>query len=330
MSETLLSVQDLYVQFHTYAGLVHAVNGVSFEIMKGEVFGLVGETGCGKSVTGLSLLRLVPEPGVVKARQINLGGDDLLSMKENEMLGIRGKRIAMVFQDPTASLNPVFSIGNQITDIIRHHYKLRRDQAREQAITTLADVGLPSPAGILKMYPHELSGGMQQRVMIAMALSSGAELLIADEPTTALDVTIQAQILALLTGLRKTHGLSILLITHNLGVVAQTCDRVGILYAGSMVELGEAIEVFQHMKHPYTKALLAAVPHTETRGRRLADIPGSVPSGLNPVSGCAFHPRCPHVMDICRTKKPTLQAVGAGHRVACFLHSSPEHREGSA
>jgi ABC-type dipeptide/oligopeptide/nickel transport system ATPase component len=241
MSKTLLSVEELNVHFRTYAGLVHAVNGISFEIMKGEVFGLVGETGCGKSVTGLSLLRLVPEPGEVKARRINLGGDDLLSMKENEMLSIRGKRIAMIFQDPTASLNPVFSIGTQITDIIRHHYKLRPDQAREQAIETLTDVGLPSPVDILKMFPHELSGGMQQRVMIAMALSSGAELLIADEPTTALDVTIQAQILTLLAELRQKHSLSILLITHNLGVVAQTCDRVAILYAGRVVELGEGI-----------------------------------------------------------------------------------------
>jgi oligopeptide/dipeptide ABC transporter ATP-binding protein len=298
--------------------------------MKGEVFGLVGETGCGKSVTGLSLLRLVPEPGEVKARRINLGGDDLLSMKENEMLSIRGKRIAMIFQDPTASLNPVFSIGTQITDIIRHHYKLRPDQAREQAIETLTDVGLPSPVDILKMFPHELSGGMQQRVMIAMALSSGAELLIADEPTTALDVTIQAQILTLLAELRQKHSLSILLITHNLGVVAQTCDRVAILYAGRVVELGETIDIFKHMKHPYTQALLAAVPHTETRGKHLMDIPGSVPSGLNPVSGCAFHPRCQYVMDICRTKEPTLSADTGNHSVACFLHSSPDNGEGSA
>jgi oligopeptide/dipeptide ABC transporter ATP-binding protein len=327
MSAVLLSVEDLYVRFRTYAGLVHAVNGISFEIQKGEVFGLVGETGCGKSVTSLALLRLIPPPGEIEAKRINLGGDDLLSLDEAQMQRVRGKRIAMVFQDPTAGLNPVFSINDQITIIIRHHEGLRKGKAEDLAKETLAAVGLPSPAEIMKMYPHELSGGMQQRVMIAMALSSGAELLIADEPTTALDVTIQAQILTMLIKLRETHGLSILLITHNLGVVAQTCDRVGILYAGSLIEVGNTIDVFQHMKHPYTRAMLAAVPQAESRGQRLVDIPGSVPSGLNPLPGCAYHPRCPHVMDICQVEKPSLQVVGEGHTVACFLHIPSGDRE---
>jgi peptide/nickel transport system ATP-binding protein len=325
MPEVLLSVEDLYVQFRTYAGMVHAVNGISFEIMKGETYGLVGETGCGKSVTGLALLRLIPQPGEVKAKSIRLGETNLPSLAESEMRDIRGKRISMIFQDPAASLNPTFTIGDQIVDIIRFHYRLSAQKARQRAEDTLSDMGLPSPGKILKMYPFELSGGMQQRVMIAMALSSGAELLIADEPTTALDVTIQAQILALLNDLRSRHGLSILLITHNLGVVAQSCDRVGVLYAGNLVEQGNTMDVFTNMKHPYTQALLAAVPQPDKRGHVLMDIPGSVPSGLNPLPGCSFHPRCPHVMEICREKKPVLLPVSDTHRVACFLHQPIAH-----
>lgn len=323
MPEALLRVEDLRVQFRTYAGLVHAVNGISFEIRRAEIFGLVGETGCGKSVTGLSLMRLVPEPGEVSAARIELGGDDLLAMSERDMRHVRGGRVAMVFQDPSASLNPVFTIGDQIGTIIQHHEGVGRDQAGRIALETLGAVGLPSPEDILRSHPHELSGGMQQRVMIAMALSSGAELLIADEPSTALDVTIQAQILNLLVRLRDTHGLSILLITHNLGVVAQTCDRVGVLYAGSLVELGETVDVFKNMKHPYTRALLAAVPRAGARGQPLVDIPGSVPSGLDPVDGCPFHPRCPEVMAVCKEHKPQLLPVERDHTTACFLYHNP-------
>lgn len=321
MADRVLLVEDLRVQFKTYAGLVHAVNGVSFEIKKAEIFGLVGETGCGKSVTGLSLLRLVPDPGEIEAKRISLGETDLLALSESEMREVRGGRIAMVFQDPTASLNPVYDIGDQITSIIRQHWAISKEEAYKVAEENLTAVGLPAPADCMRMYPHEMSGGMQQRVMIAMALSSGAELLIADEPSTALDVTIQAQILNLLVRLRETLGLSILLITHNLGVVAQTCDRVGVLYAGNLVEVGRTLDVFKNMKHPYTKALLAAVPRTEARGIPLVDIPGSVPSGLNPLTGCAFHPRCPEVMDICRQEKPVLKSVGLEQEVACFLYS---------
>jgi peptide/nickel transport system ATP-binding protein len=321
MSDQLLQVKDLHVRFNTYAGLVHAVNGISFEIRKGEIFGLVGETGCGKSVTGLSLMRLVPEPGEVEAEKIQLGETDLLALNENEMREVRGGRIAMVFQDPTASLNPVYTIGDQITTVIRHHkWVMSKEEIQDLAMETLTAVGLPTPGDCMRMYPHEMSGGMQQRVMIAMALSSGAELLIADEPSTALDVTIQAQILNLLVRLRETLGLSILLITHNLAVVAQTCDRVGVLYAGNLVEIGHTLDVFKNMKHPYTKALLAAVPRTEARGTPLVDIPGSVPSGLKPLAGCGFHPRCPSVMDVCREEKPSLKPVGGGQEVACFLH----------
>jgi oligopeptide/dipeptide ABC transporter ATP-binding protein len=326
MMDQLLQVEDLQVRFKTYAGLVYAVNGISFEIKKGEIFGLVGETGCGKSVTGLSLMRLVPEPGEIEAGRISFGDTDLLAMSEKEIQEVRGRRIAMVFQDPSASLNPVYTIGDQITTVIRHHrYDTSKDEAYDIAEETLTAVGLPAPEDCLRMYPHEMSGGMQQRVMIAIALSSGAELLIADEPSTALDVTIQAQILNLLVRLRETLGLSILLITHNLAVVAQTSDRVGVLYAGNLVEVGRTVDVFKNMQHPYTKALLAAVPRPQARGQPLVDIPGSVPSGLNPLTGCAFHPRCPSVMDICSQEKPILMPVGREQDVACFLHHKPRN-----
>jgi peptide/nickel transport system ATP-binding protein len=323
-AEVLISVENLRVQFRTYAGIVHAVNGVTFDIRRGEMFGLVGETGCGKSVTGLSLLRLVPPPGEITAGRIVFHGEDLLSKSEAEMGRIRGRRIAMVFQDPAASLNPVFSVGDQIVGIIRHHQAVGRDGARQRAIEMFDAVGLPEPERMLQAYPYELSGGMQQRVMIAMALSSGAELLIADEPTTSLDVTIQAQILALLVKLRKTRGLSILLITHNLGVVAETCDRVGVLYAGNLVEVGQTANVFQVMKHPYTRALLAAIPRPGSHGQPLLAIPGLVPTGLERIPGCAFHSRCLLAMNICQKEKPPLLTVGEEHTAACHLyHDQP-------
>ncbi|MDH7484763.1 MAG: ABC transporter ATP-binding protein [Anaerolineae bacterium] len=320
MADVLVCVENLHVRFRTYAGVVHAVNGVSFDIRRGETFGLVGETGCGKSVTGLSLLRLVPPPGEIAAGRILFNGEDLLAKSEAEMQRIRGRRIAMVFQDPAATLNPVFSVGEQIMGIIRHHQAVGRDGARRRAMEMLEAVGLPEPERLLRAYPHELSGGMQQRVMIAMALSSGAELLIADEPTTALDVTIQAQILALLVELQRSRRLSILLITHNLGVVAETCERVGVLYAGHLVEVGRTPDVFQAMKHPYTQALLAAIPRPGSHGQPLPAIPGTVPSGLERIPGCAFHPRCPFVMDVCRAEKPPLVSVGEEHTVACYLY----------
>ncbi len=328
MAGALVAVEDLHVRFRTYAGVVHAVNGVTFDIRRGEIFGLVGETGCGKSVTGLSLLRLVPPPGEITAGRIWFDGEDLLAKSEAEMRHIRGRRIAMIFQDPAASLNPVFSIGAQIIDVIRHHQPVGREEARRRAIEMLAAVGLPEPERLLHAYPHQLSGGMQQRAMIAMALSSGAELLIADEPTTALDVTIQAQILALLAELRERRGLSILLITHDLGVVAEVCDRVGVLYAGRLVEIGRTADVFRDMKHPYTQALLAAIPQPGSHGRPLPVIPGSVPTGLSPVPGCAFHPRCPAVMEVCRRERPPLVTVGRGHVVACHLYAGDRSGEG--
>ena len=328
-NDVLLSVKDLHVRFRTYAGLVHAVNGMTFDVRQGEMFGLVGESGCGKSVTGLAVLRMVPHPGEVVRGRILFHGEDLLQKSEAEMQDIRGGRIAMIFQDPSASLNPVFTVGNQITRVIRQHISVGRGAARERALEVFAAVGLPDPLGIFRTYPHELSGGMQQRVMIATALSSGAELLIADEPTTALDVTIQAQILALLAELREKQGVSILLITHNLGVVAETCDRMGVAYAGSIVEMGQTEDVLFRMKHPYTQGLLAALPRPARRGQPLQSIEGSVPDGLHLPPGCPFHPRCPEAMDVCREEKPPLIPADSptsseGHVVACHLYHAKE------
>jgi oligopeptide/dipeptide ABC transporter ATP-binding protein len=321
----LLSVEDLHVRFRTYAGLVHAVNGMTFSIREGEIFGLVGESGCGKSVTGYAVLRMVPHPGEIVRGRIKFQGEDLIQKDEAEMKNIRGGRIAMIFQDPSASLNPVFSIGNQVTRVVRQHTPITKDQARQRALDMFDAVGLPDPARAFRAYPHELSGGMQQRVMVAMALSSGAELLIADEPTTALDVTIQAQILALLTKLRDTLGVSILLITHDLGVVAETCDRVGVAYAGDIVEMGHVDDVLYHMKHPYTQGLLAALPRPTHRGQSLQSIEGNVPDGHHLPPGCAFHPRCPAAMDICQAEKPPLLSVGAQeHVAACYLYGQEE------
>ncbi|GAB4536350.1 MAG: ABC transporter ATP-binding protein [Anaerolineae bacterium] len=321
MRDVLLSVEDLHVRFKTYAGIVHAVNGMTFQVRQGEIFGLVGESGCGKSITGLAVLRMVPHPGEIVRGRVIFQGEDLMQKSEAGMRGIRGGRIAMIFQDPSASLNPVFSIGNQASRVIRQHVSANQSQARQRALEMFDAVGLPDPERVFRAYPHELSGGMQQRVMIAIALSSGAELLIADEPTTALDVTIQAQILGLLTRLRDEQGLSILLITHDLGVVAETCDRVGVAYAGNIVEMGRVEEVLYQMKHPYTQGLLAALPRPTYRGQSLQSIAGSVPDGLYLPPGCAFHPRCPWAMDVCQSEKPPLLRVGPNeHIAACYLY----------
>jgi oligopeptide/dipeptide ABC transporter ATP-binding protein len=318
VNEPLVSIKNLHVRFQTYAGPVHAVNGVSLDIKRGEIFGLVGETGCGKSVTGLSLLRLVPPPGEIVAGRITFDGQDILSLSEQEMRELRGGRISMIFQDPAASLNPVFTVGEQIELVIRQHQPVTRRVARQRTLEMLETVGLPAPPQIIQAYPHELSGGMQQRVMIALALASNASLLIADEPTTALDVTIQAQILTLLRQLKESQDLSILLITHNLGVVAETCDRVAVLYVGHVVEKGRTRDIFKEMKHPYTQGLLAAIPRPGSHGQPLQAISGSVPSGLVVFPGCPFEPRCSFAMDICRQGPPPLVRVGEEHYVACY------------
>lgn len=321
MTEPILSIEDLHVRFNTYAGTVHAVNGMTFEMQPGEMFGLVGESGCGKSVTGLAVLRAVPSPGYIENGRITFAGEDIMAKSEDEMRDLRGGRIAMIFQDPTASLNPVFSVGNQITRQIRQHNEMGKNEAKERALEMFDEVGLPDPERIYRAYPYELSGGMKQRVMIAMGLASGAELLIADEPTTALDVTIQAQILSLLSELREIEGLSILLITHDLGVVAETCERVAVAYAGRIVETGAVDDVLYETKHPYTQGLMAALPDTVEHGDPLQVIKGTVPDGLRPVAGCPFHPRCPAVMDVCREKLPMpIKMDSKDHTVACHLY----------
>ncbi len=319
MTELLVSISNLQVQFHTYAGIVHALNGVTLDVYTGEICGLVGETGCGKSMTGLSVLRLIPRGGEVTAGSILFRGEEILGKSETEMQAIRGRRVAMVFQDPSASLNPVFTVGEQIGFVLRRHQRLRGREIWRRGVELLEMVELPNPSRLIDMYPHELSGGMRQRVCIAIALSCGAELLIADEPTTDLDVTIQAQILDLLCRLRESHGLTIMFITHDLAVVAETCQRVAVLYAGQVLEVGPVDQVLAGAKHPYTRSLLEASPKRDKGGGPLRAIAGNVPSGLESYLGCPFKPRCNHSMDVCSQPTPRCP-VGAGHTVACFLY----------
>lgn len=317
MSE-LLSVNHLSIEFKTSRGLHKALNDVSFSVRRGEVFGIVGETGCGKTITGLSILRLLPRSARIQG-EILFEGRNLLELAEADMNVVRGGRISMIFQDPTSSLNPVFTIGEQITRVLRQHLKLDSKTAERQAGETLDAVGLPDVKRAMTSYPHQLSGGQQQRVMIAMALACRPALLIADEPTTALDVTIQAQILNLLRDLQKTFDLSIILITHNLGVVAQACDRMAVLYAGSVAEISPTSFVYQKPHHPYSQGLLNAIPRPGSRGQPMAAIPGTVPSNPGEVIGCPFAPRCSHVFEPCTKEKPLLKTVGEAHESACFL-----------
>ncbi len=320
--EILLRIEGLHVEFRTGRGDVKALNGVDLEVRAGEIFGLVGETGCGKTVTGLSVLRLVPEPGVITQGRITLGGHEILEMPESEMRQLRGSLVAMIFQDPYTSLNPVFTVGSQIVRVIREHQDVKPWVARCQALEILRAVGLPDVDRIMESYPHELSGGMQQRVMIAMALSCRPKLLIADEPTTALDVTIQAQILALLRRLREDFGVAIMLITHDLGVVAETCDRLAVLYAGRVVETGTVEDVFERPHHPYTRGLMNAIPKLGVQTEYLEAIPGTVPSNPGAVTGCVFRTRCSLAIERCAVEAPKLVEVAPGHWSACFIGES--------
>ena len=322
----VLEVRDLYLNFKTMWGVAKVLNGVSFEIREGEIFGLVGETGCGKSVTALSILRLLP-PNAEISGEILFKGENLLEKSEEEMRKLRGKEISIVFQDPMTSLNPLFKIGEQMLDVIMLHEGMDKDEALEHAKKLLSAVGLPDPERILNSYPHELSGGMRQRVMIAMALSSNPSLLIADEPTTALDVTIQKQILELILKLRDEYNFSVLLITHDLGVVAEVCDRVGVMYAGNIVEVAPTEELFENPLHPYTKGLLSVVPDPRAK-KPLKPLRGSVPSLLNPPGGCRFHPRCDYVMEVCKRVKPELVELSPGHFVACHLYGGGDGAQG--
>jgi oligopeptide/dipeptide ABC transporter ATP-binding protein len=284
------------------------------------VFGLVGETGCGKTVTALTVLRLLPPNARIRGGEVLFLGEDLLAKPDAEMDRIRGIRISMVFQDPATSLNPVYPVGEQIARVIMTHEGGKREAAEKRAVDLFSRVRLPDPANVLRRYPHELSGGMQQRVMIAMALACHPRLLIADEPTTAVDVTIQAQILDLLMELRREFKLSVLLITHNLGIVAETCDRVGVMYAGTIAEVAATRDLFREPLHPYTQRLLKALPRSDARGRPLASIPGMVPSLMDPPSGCRYHPRCEFRMATCEKRRPELQEHRPDHRASCLLY----------
>ena len=313
----LLAVDDLRTHFHTGAGVVRAVDGVSFAIERGEVLGLVGESGCGKSVTSLSIMRLVPPPGHVVAGRIRLDGEELLDKNAEAMRRVRGARIAMVFQEPMTSLNPVFTIGDQIAAAVLAHAGGSRRAAWDRAIEMLDRVQVPSPRERARDYPHQLSGGLRQRAMIALALAPGPQLLIADEPTTALDVTIQAQILDLLRRLQAERGMAVLLITHDLGVVAELCHRVAIIYAGRIVELAAVETIFREPLHPYTRGLLRCLPHPSRFGQPLSSIDGAPPDLRRLDGGCRFAPRCPLALDSCRRDEPALIERKPGHFVAC-------------
>jgi oligopeptide transport system ATP-binding protein len=320
MTEPLLSVRDLHTRFFTDDGVVQAVNGVSFDLHEGESLGIVGESGCGKSMTALSIMGLVPEPGRVTGGEIRFRGEDLLRMRAEDVREIRGRDIAMIFQDPLSSLNPVLRNGFQIEEAILAHRDIPARQAWERAIDLLRSVRVPAPETRARDYPHQLSGGMRQRTMIAMGLANSPALLIADEPTTALDVTVQAQILELLRDLNTEMRTSIVMITHNLGVVAGLCSRVIVMYAGQIVEEGPVDEIFERPQHPYTWALLRSVPRIDAiRHDRLRSIEGLPPDLIQPPSGCRFHPRCPFRVDRCFEQEPPLETASPGQRAACWV-----------
>jgi len=324
----LLEVKKLKTYFYTEDGVVRAVDGVDFEVYPGEVLGLVGESGCGKSVTSLSIMRLISKPGRVDSGEILLDGENLLNLPEDEMIKIRGNRISMIFQQPQTALNPVFKVGDQLAEVLNVHQDLGRDAGWNRAIALLKMVGVPDPERRAHAYPHELSGGMAQRVMIAMALACVPEVLIADEPTTALDVTIQAQILDLMRDLRRDMGTSVILITHDLGVVAEMAERVAVMYAGEIVEQTDVNSLFDEPLHPYTQGLIGSIPILGEIKDKLDVIPGSVPNLVNLPPGCRFAPRCQarvrHALTICTETKPDLEEVKPGHHVRCWLYQSAE------
>ncbi len=330
-SQTLLEIRGLQTYFFTEDGVVKAVDGVDFDVRRGEIFGLVGESGCGKSVTAMSILRLIESPGQITGGRITFDGQSLLDLPERQMVDLRGSRISMIFQQPQSSLNPVFTIGSQIAEVLQLHQQMNREQASKRAVELLRTVGIPDAEGRARTYPHELSGGQAQRVMIAMALALNPQLLIADEPTTALDVTIQAQILDLMRDLSARWNTSVILITHDLGVVAEMAQRVAVMYAGRIVEQAPVRALFDRPLHPYTQGLIASIPVLGKVTDRLEVIPGSVPNLIDLPAGCRFAPRCQarlkYALTICTEQEPDLEDAEQGHRVRCWLYQSQgEHR----
>ncbi len=318
---TLLEVKDLRTYFYTQEGVVHAVDGVSYDLQAGETLGLVGESGCGKSVSALSLMRLIPNPpGKIVSGEVLFGGEDILKLDDDRVRRIRGKDIAMIFQEPMTSLNPVLTIGSQIGEALQLHMHMNRQQARTRGAELLEMVGIPEARHRLDEYPHQFSGGMRQRVMIAMGLSCNPKLLLADEPTTALDVTIQAQVLEIMKDLTTKLGTALILITHNLGVVARYADRVNVMYAGRIIERAPAAEIYANPKHPYTLGLLQSIPRLDmARKEKLIPIEGLPPDLIDPQPGCAFYDRCRYRKDDCRDATPPLDQIGPEHTVACFV-----------
>jgi oligopeptide transport system ATP-binding protein len=321
-AENILQVKDLEVSFHTYAGEVQAVRDITFDLRRGETLAIVGESGSGKSVTAKSIMRLLPEANsMVKGGEILFEGGDLLKLSDQQMQGVRGTKIAMVFQDPMTSLDPTMRVGRQIAESLKKHLGMSGERARERAIELLKMVGIPNAEARVKQYPHQFSGGMRQRVVIAIALACDPQILIADEPSTALDVTIQAQILELLRDLQERLGMSVILITHDLGVVAQTAHRVAVMYGGKIVETGTVREIFYNPQMPYTWGLLSSIPlPTADRSQDLIPIPGSPPDMLDPPKGCPFTPRCPYAMRICAEEMPDYTTFSVEHKAACWLH----------
>jgi peptide/nickel transport system ATP-binding protein len=330
MTEPVLSVRDLRVEFVTRRGVLKAIDGVSFDIAKGEVLGVVGESGAGKSVTGSAVIGLIDPPGRIAGGEIRLSGSRIDNLPPEEMRKVRGKRIGMIFQDPLTSLNPLYRVSEQLVETIQTHTNLSGSAARQRAIDLLAEVGIPAPEKRIDSYPHEFSGGMRQRVVIALALCVEPELIIADEPTTALDVSVQAQIISLLKRLGRDHGTAIMLVTHDMGVIAETADRVAVMYAGRIAEIGPVREVVQNPLHPYAKGLMGAIPTLATDSERLVQIPGSMPRLSAIPPGCPFNPRCPYVFDRCRVERPE-PIQRDQHRVACHLYDeAPTGAEAAA
>ena len=326
--DTILKIEDLKVNFYTYAGVVKAIDNVSLEVRRGECLGLVGETGCGKTVTMRSVLRLIPPPGEIVSGKIYFNGVDLLKLPESEMQKLRGNKITYIVQEPSVALDPLYRVGYQVAEpLIYHNLVNKMKDAFKRVLNLFKLVSIPEPEHRINSYPHELSGGMKQRTVIATALTGEPELIIADEPTTAVDVTIQAQILDLLKKLKEEQNLTLIFVTHNLGIVAEMCDRIAVMYAGTIVEIADVFELFKNPLHPYTKGLLAAVPHiTADREVTLKPIPGSVPNLIFPPPGCRFHPRCMYKMEKCEKIKPQLIEISPNHFVACHLYKKGDKK----